>query len=101
MTEFAVAGDAPAVALTHVVALYDPSDNRVVHPHHVVVLEGARRITREEAEREAVDRARELGRDTARLRSLYLDTPLPEEPGVPHVDTATGRVLAVHVEAAP
>ncbi|MCP2165547.1 hypothetical protein [Goodfellowiella coeruleoviolacea] len=92
--ESAGAGNAPSVALTHVVALYDPADGRVVHLHHVVVLEGGRRISREEAERQAVVSARESGHESDGLRSRYLETPLPEGPGVLHVDTATGRVHA-------
>jgi hypothetical protein len=98
--ELVGAGNALSVALTHVVALYDPSDGRVVHLHHVVVLEGGKRISREEAERQAAVTARELGHESDRLRSLYLETPLPEEPGVLHVDTAAGRVYAASPDTA-
>lgn len=45
-------GKAPQIIATHVVALYRPSDGRVMHLHTVQVFEGGRNVSKEEAEEE-------------------------------------------------
>ncbi|WP_418153148.1 hypothetical protein [Actinoalloteichus caeruleus] len=95
---FGGGGTGPRATATHLVVLYDPSDNRVVHLHQVVVLEGGETVSREDAERHAVDQARLLGHDPERLTGLHLDTPLPDEPGVLHVG-AGGRLVAIWPDA--
>ncbi|MFD7102327.1 hypothetical protein [Streptomyces celluloflavus] len=92
--QYMSAGNGPLVSLTHTVAVYDPaSDGRVVHLHHVVVLEGGKTVGREEVEQEALGKAREKGHDVGRLRLQYLDVPLPEGRGVLCVDAATGSAV--------
>lgn len=68
-------GKAPKVSATHTVALYDPADGRVVHMHHVVVFEGGKSVSAEEAQREAVENARRRGREVGKLKTLLVDRP--------------------------
>ncbi|AEW99159.1 hypothetical protein [Streptantibioticus cattleyicolor] len=94
-------GDAPEVSLTHTVALYDPADGRVVHLHQVVVLGGGGRVEEDRAEREAVENARLRGHDVGGLRVQHVTAPLPDRPGVLHVDTATGELVALAPRPSP
>ena len=86
-------GKAPKVAATHVVAVYDPTDGRVVHLHEVVVFEGGKSISRGEAEREALEHAHRHGHPVERLKALWVH----ERPAGGHlrVDVASGKLIAL------
>ena len=72
------------VSATQAVAVYDPSNGRVVHWHEVVVFEGGKAVSREQAEQEATDAARRHGHDIGKLRTLHMSE--PPEPGVYRID---------------
>ncbi|MEU5438318.1 hypothetical protein AB0G73_33885 [Streptomyces sp. NPDC020719] len=94
-------GTAPGVSLTHVVAVYEATGGRVVHLHHVVVLEGGQRIEQADAEREALQKAQGEGHAVSGLRTHYVTRPLPREPGVLHFDVAAGTVIAKAAAGTP
>jgi hypothetical protein len=76
----------------HTVVLFRPSDGKVIHLHQSVVLEGGRMITREDAERRAVESARRMGHDVESLSTLYLDRPAP--PGQLAVDLNRNELVS-------
>ncbi|HEY0252901.1 MAG TPA: hypothetical protein VGC41_15305 [Kofleriaceae bacterium] len=56
------------------IVLYN-EDGRIVHTHVMYALNGAMPITREDAEKRAFDVAKELGRDVANAKALYVEDP--------------------------
>src|SRR4051812_8309895 len=65
-------GDAPAVSSVDTTALYRPADGEVIHMHHAVTLEGARRQPPEAQEANAREAARRLGCDVDGLAALHV-----------------------------
>jgi tRNA G37 N-methylase Trm5 len=65
-------GNTPAVAGIDAVALYEPRDGRIIHMHHVVVFEGARRQSHDELQRRAEEAAKGLGRKIDGLKTLHI-----------------------------
>jgi hypothetical protein len=66
------AGTVPGIASVDVTALYDPHDGRVMHMHHVIALEGAKRRTRDEQQQSAIEAARRLGCNVDGLEVLHV-----------------------------
>ena len=66
------AGSVPAIASIDAIALYDPRDGRVVHMHHVITFEGAKRRNVKEQERNAMESARRLGCGVDGLNVLHV-----------------------------
>jgi len=66
------AGSVPAIASIDAIALYDPSDGRVVHMHHVITFEGVKRQNSKEQERNAMESARRLGCGVDGLNVLHV-----------------------------
>jgi hypothetical protein len=87
-------GKAPKVSATHIVAVYDPADGRLLHLHHVVVFEGGKSISPKEAEREAIEHARRRGHNVAKLKTLLVRERLPGG-GHFRVDVAKGKLIAL------
>ncbi len=85
-------GKAPKVSANHVIAVYDPTDGRVLHLHEVVVFEGGKSVSREEAEREALEHARRRGHPVDRLKTLWVRERLAG--GHFRVDVAGGKLIA-------
>lgn len=71
MPDAASAGRVPSVVSVQAVALYD-SRGQIRHMHHVVVLEGARPPDRDAVTRQAVDHAKQMGHDVAKLQTLFV-----------------------------
>ena len=92
---FANGGNAPKVSATHTVAVYDPADGRVVHMHQVVVFAGAKQITSEQAEYEAIENAKRRGHDTARLKTALAHEHSARRGGRFRVDPASGKLVAL------
>ncbi len=84
-------GKAPQVVATHVVALYRPSDGRVMHLHTVQVFEGGRNVSRDEAESELRVHAMRLGHDVGSLKIAHIENP-PEGYGSLYYDSATNTL---------
>ena len=81
MVKFGNAGAGPKVSDTHVVAIYDPSDNRVIHLHHVVIFEGGKPVSKEDAESEALAAVRRNGIDDGAFRVVHISEELPHVRG--------------------
>jgi hypothetical protein len=94
-TMIGTGGTAPKLAATHTVALYDPIDGRVVHMHHVVVFEGGKAVTAQQAENEAVEKAHRRGHPVDRLERLSLAGPAPRVGGRFRVDLASRTLVAL------
>lgn len=92
-------GEGPKVSATHIVALYDPTNGRVVHLHQVVVFEGGKSISQEDAQREIIDKARRRGHDVDRLEVLYVGDRLPGKGGHFRVDIASKRLIPLEAPA--
>ena len=86
-------GKAPKISTTHVVAVYDAT-GRVVRMHHVVVFDGGKPISQEEAQKEAIEHARRGGHDVAKLKSLVVDR-LPVKAGQFRVDVGSKKLVAI------
>src|SRR2546426_11257576 len=84
-------GKAPQVIETHMVALYRPSDGRVLHLHTVRVFEGGRKVSREEAEAELQAHATRLGHDLGSLKIAHI-VELPQGHGGLYYDSATNTL---------
>jgi hypothetical protein len=69
--------------------VYRPDDGRVVQVNNVVVFEGGKTITREEAEKEAIENARLIGHDVKGLKLLFVDE-LPSSPSGLRVEVVNG-----------
>ena len=87
-------GLAPQPAATHVVAVYRPSDGRVLHLHQVVVLEGGKDVGADVAERGALESAERAGLAVAELSTLRVTEPLPPEPGMLRVDLESECIVS-------
>src|SRR5437660_467534 len=86
-------GNAPKVSATHLVAVYDPADGRVVHMHHVLVMEGGKPVSAEQAEKEAVEHVKRRGRDAGSLRTLLAERHLHSHRGLFRVDVANQKLV--------
>lgn len=93
---FGNGGDMPRVVSTRIVALYRPSDGRVMHLHTVRVFEGGRAVTRDEAERTAKANAARHGHDVNSLEVLHADE-LPGDFGRYHVNVEAGRLVGIEL----
>ncbi len=88
------AGLAPLIADVHVVALYEPSDGRIVHLHAVVVCEGGRPISEQDAIDEARSHAAKRNRRPERLMvSVSKDISHASRPH--RIDVRSGAFLPV------
>src|SRR5262249_56277984 len=65
-------GSAPEVSWGDLTVLYDPRDGRVIHMHHVIMLEGAERRTRQEQQQSARESALRLGCNVEGLEVLHV-----------------------------
>ncbi len=77
MNAGAIGGSGSKVTAVHTVALYRPSDGRVLHVHQSVVLENARMLKKEDVERRAIEAARRMGHEVKGLATLHLDQSAP------------------------
>ena len=84
-------GKAPRAIATHVVALYRPSDGRVIHLHTVQVFEGGRNVSRDEAEAELRVHATRRGHDVGTLGIAHIEK-LPEGHGGLYYDSVTNTL---------
>jgi hypothetical protein len=91
-------GKAPKVSAAHTVAVYDPIDGRLIHLHHVVVFDGGKSISPQEAEVEAIEHARRQGHKVAKLKTLLVREPLLGG-GHFRVDVARGKLIALEPPA--
>ncbi len=86
------------LAAHEAVVLYDPGDGRIIHVHHVVVIEGGHRPSDEERLRHEFAAA---GVERHAAEVLHVDGAL-FEPGCTHrVDTATGSLVSEPVPERP
>jgi hypothetical protein len=88
-------GSAPKISMVHLVAVYDPFDGRVVHTHRVVILEGGKSISLEQAEREAVEHASRRGRDVSKLKTLVAESQHHDHRGTFRVDVAGQKLVTI------
>ncbi len=98
---FANGGRAPKVRARHTVAVYDPADGRVVHMHHVVMFEGGKEITSQQAEREAIEKATRRGHDAGRLKTLLSRDDAAHHGGRFRVDLKAGKMVALEAPPRP
>jgi hypothetical protein len=83
------------------VAIYEPADGRVVHMHHVVICEGGKSISPQQAESEAVEQARRRGHDTARLETLLVRDHPERHRGRFRVDLASKTLVLLDPPVRP
>lgn len=87
-------GDAPTLASTKVVALYDKTDGRIRHLHIVNVFDGAAPVTEDEAVSTAQRLAARRQGDIAALGVAVSDD--REHGQLPHrIDPASGRFVKI------
>jgi hypothetical protein len=101
MTEipiFKVAGNAPKIVSTRVIALYHPVTGRIHHLHTVHVHQGGRAIPEAEAIDEAHMHAKRLGHETRDLKVKVSEN--AEHGHRPHrIDPSTGEFARALSEA--
>ena len=68
--------------------------------HHVVVFEGGKPITKEEAQKEAIELARRSGHDAAKLNSLVVEH-LPAMGAQFRVDVKKKKLIALDAPPRP
>ena len=96
---FANGSNIPNVSARHTVAVYDHTNGEIVHMHQVVVLEGGKMISEQEAEKEAMQEAKSRGHDTSKLKTL-LDHDHAESPsGAFRVDLARKKLVGLEIPA--
>jgi hypothetical protein len=88
------AGKSLKVTESHSVAVYDPKDGRVLHMHHVVVLEGGKSVGAEQAQKEALAAAKRRGLRVEKLKTLRADLPA-EAAGRFKVDVAKQKLVGL------
>lgn len=86
-------GKALKASATHTVAVYD-STGRVVRMHQVVVFEGGKAVSQEEAQKEAIELSRRSGHDVTKLKSLVVDH-LAAKAGQFRVDVGSKKLVAL------
>ena len=70
--QYSTAGKVPKLESVYGIALYDPTDGKIIHMHTILNMEGASPIYPEEKEKEVLEFARtKLKRDTTKLRVLH------------------------------
>jgi len=94
---FANGGKAPKVSATHTVAVYDPTDGKIVHMHHVVVFEGGKKVNAQEAENEAMQRAKSRGHDAGKLKALLVHHHAAPRGGRFRVDLENKKLVALEI----
>jgi hypothetical protein len=88
------AGKSLKIVEGHAVAVYDPKDGRVVHMHHVIVFEGGKSVSAEQAQKEAVEAVKRRGLRVENVKTLRAD--LPAEPaGRFKVDVDKKKLIAL------
>ena len=86
-------GKAPKTSATHTVAVYDAT-GRVVRMHSVVVFEGGKAVSQEEAQKEAIELSRRSGHDVTKLKSLIVDQ-VAAKAGQFRVDVGSKKLVAL------
>ena len=85
-------GKAPKISQVHHIAVYDPKDGRIFHMHRTVIFEGAPGHALQNAERLALEHARNIGHDVASLKTLAVQGHV--EPGHLQVDLQKNTIVS-------
>lgn len=90
-------GHVPAVAAIDCMVLYDPQDGRIVHMHHVIAFEGARRRDHDELQSSARESAKRFGCQMDGLKVLHVPNFHPAAGKVCRVDPKKRKLVEVQV----
>jgi hypothetical protein len=77
--------------------VYDPSDGKIVHMHHVVVFEGGKKVNEQEAENEAMHRAKSRGHAADKLKTLLVHHHAVPRGGRFRVDLVSKKLVALEI----
>jgi hypothetical protein len=70
--QYTKVGNVPKLESVYGIALYDPTDGKVIHMHTILNMEGASPVDYQEKEKEVLEYAKkELERDITKLKVLH------------------------------